>query len=508
MTAAATPEQFLDPRWRLSNLYTITDRDGKIVPFRPNDEQLKFLDEIHNRNLILKARRVGFTTLCCLIYLDACVFTPNTSAAVIAHRLTDAKDFFKHKVKFPYDHLDDAIRAACPATQDSTDSFAFANGSSIRVTTSTRSGTLQYLHVSEFGKMCAQYPEKAREVVTGSLSTVSPGGFIVIESTAEGQDGPFYKMTQEARALLASGKKLTELDYRFHFSAWHADPANSLPGALVAIGEEYERYFDQLAADGIQLTEGQKAWYVKTERTMEADMKREYPSSPDEAFEQALEGAYFSIQLAIAAKHKRIGGFPFDPRYQVNTFWDLGRNDLNTIWLHQYVKGYHRFIGYYENSGEFIGHYIKWLREWGEDRNAVFGDHYLPHDGDRDSLWLEEGTRAVMERLKFRPKFVARPTVKMEAIDAARGIFPRCQFDESGCSEGLKRLRAYRKEWDDARGVWRDRPLHDINSHAADGFITFACSKFPETERLALKTEGRRRYEGKSERSRGSAWAI
>ncbi len=65
--------QFLDPRWRLSNLYTITDKTGRQVPFRPNEAQLALLDDLHSANIILKARQLGFTTLCCLIYLDACL---------------------------------------------------------------------------------------------------------------------------------------------------------------------------------------------------------------------------------------------------------------------------------------------------------------------------------------------------------------------------------------------------------------------------------------------------
>jgi len=73
---------------------------------------------------------------------------------------------------------------------------------------------------------------------------------------------------------------------------------------------------------------------VKKDRTLEGDMRREYPSTPDEAFEQAMEGAYFATQLARASKLGQIGGFPVDPRYLVNSFWDLGRNDLNTMWLH------------------------------------------------------------------------------------------------------------------------------------------------------------------------------
>jgi hypothetical protein len=501
-TAKINPDQFLDPRWRLCNLYHIVDKKGQRVPFRPNDAQLRFISELHNQNIILKARQLGFTTLCCLIYLDACIFTPNTRAGVIAHKLDDAKVIFRDKVKYPYDQLDEELKSRIGAVQDSVDTLTFGNNSSIRVSTSMRSGTLQYLHVSEFGKICAQYPEKAREIVTGALNTLDAGQFVVIESTAEGQDGAFYEMVQRARDLQDASKPLTSMDYRFHFFPWWQDKEYALPGAMVALTEQDERYFDKLRAEGIVLTDDQKAWYVKKEAGQQGDMKREYPSTPDEAFEQALEGAYFSTQLAVAMKHGRIGGYPFDPRYVVNTFWDLGRNDLNTIWLHQFVKGFHRFVGYYENSGEFIGHYIKWLREWGEDRDASFGDHYLPHDGDRESLFLEGGTKAVMDKLRFRPKFVERPGNKVEAITTARSIFARCQFDESSCALGLKRLRMYRKEWDEERGVWKDRPRHDDASHGADSYMTFACSGITEKEEYAhnaaAKGDRYRRDKGRS----------
>ena len=109
---------------------------------------------------------------------------------------------------------------------------------STRVSTSMRSGTLQYLHVSEFGKICAQYPEKAREIVTGALNTVEAGQFIVIESTAEGQEGAFYRMCEQARELAASGKTLSSLDLKFHFFPWWKEPAYALPGDPVAIGED------------------------------------------------------------------------------------------------------------------------------------------------------------------------------------------------------------------------------------------------------------------------------
>jgi hypothetical protein len=76
-----------------------------------------------------------------------------------------------------------------------------SNNSSIRVSTSQRSGTLNYLHISEYGKLCAKYPEKAREVRTGAINTVQAGQVVFVESAAEGQEGHFFQLCDEAQAL-------------------------------------------------------------------------------------------------------------------------------------------------------------------------------------------------------------------------------------------------------------------------------------------------------------------
>ena len=65
--------------------------------------------------------------------------------------------------------------------------------------------------------------------------------------------------------------------------------------------------------------------------------------------------------------------------------------------------------------------------------------------------------QGVMNGLGFHPTVVVRPRNKLEASAAARAAFARCQFDEQGCNLGLRRLRAHRKEWDESRGVWKDR---------------------------------------------------
>lgn len=462
-------ERLHDHRWRIANLYWIVDKHGQRVKFTPNAEQSQLLDDMHGKDLILKARQIGFTTLMGIVALDECLWNPNWSAAIIAHKLDDAKGIFETKVKFPYDNLQPEIQALFPLEKDSADTLHFANGSSISVKTSARSGTLQRLHISEFGKICAQFPAKAREIITGSLPAAE-NGRVTIESTAEGQEGRFYEMVQEAQNREPRSKR----EWKFHFFPWWKHEEYKAPAEFAVITEEDRKYFDDLAADGINLTPEQKAWWVLTEKDQGGDMKREYPATPEEAFEQAIEGAIFATQLAHATKHGRIGEYPLDPRYPVNSFWDLGRNDMNAIWLHQRVGQRNRFVGYYENSGEYIAHYIEWLRRWSKENSVAFEEHYLPHDGKREDLFLEHGRMGVMEDLGFRPRIVERVRYKWDAIEAARNVFANCDFDESACVTGLKRLRHYRKAWDDNRGVFKNEPLHDDNSNGADAFMTFA----------------------------------
>ena len=465
--SASSADQYADPLWRLHNLYYITDKDGSRVLFQPNIAQLQYLQGATNSDIILKARQLGFTTLMCLIGLDETIWHNDYRVAIIAHTLNDANEIFDSKVKYPYDNLPEFLRENRPAKNDRAGLLRFEHGSSIRVATSARSGTLQRLHVSEFGKICSQYPKKAREIVTGAFPAVGKNPK-TIESTAEGQEGYFFDFSE--KAMRGEG------EFNFHFFPWWQDPGYVADPVTVRILPEHRAYFAKLKHENdIDLTIEQQAWWVKQEHLLGGDMKRENPATADEAFEQAIEGAYFAAQLAHSDARGHIDRFPYDPRYPVNTFWDLGRNDLNTIWFHQRIGSRNRLIYYYESSGEHLSHYTRVLEDWRREFDAQWGDHYWPHDGNRQDLFLENGRLGEAERHGLRPKIVKRTANKMDAIDAARAVFSSCDFDADGCATGIKRLRHYRKEWDDQRDVWQDRPRHDINSHGADGFMTFAC---------------------------------
>ena len=189
-----------NPWWRLNNLYYIKTKDGRNIKFKLNWAQTQLYRDTWYCNIILKARQLGISTYACILFLDSCLFNSNKAAGIVAQTREDAEHLFK-KIKHAYDFLPVDIKSSIVATVDSARELVFSNGSSIRVGTSLRGATLQYLHISEFGKICSQFPDKAEEIVTGSLNTVAPGQYIFIESTAEGTSGYFYEMCKKAQAM-------------------------------------------------------------------------------------------------------------------------------------------------------------------------------------------------------------------------------------------------------------------------------------------------------------------
>lgn len=468
-----------DWRWRLNNLYWITDKQGRRVKFVCNSSQQRFLEDWHFANIILKCRQRGFSTLIQLICLDQAVFNPNIRCGTIAHTRDDAEAIFRDKAKYPYDNLPEQIKAANPATLDAARHLTFANNSSIRVGTSLRSGTFQYLHVSEYGKLCAKYPEKAKEVKAGALNTVQAGQIIFVESTAEGQDGHFYDLCQEAMARDAKGVEPNPLQFKLHFFPWWEAEDYVLPADSVLVTQEMREYFDKLKAEGIDLTPEQEAWYVAKHAQQDEDMYAEYPSTPEEAFRADVQGSYYGKAIRKLEEQGRIGSVPFDPALPVETWWDLGRADLMSIWFLQRRGVEVLFIDFFQDSGEGLGYYARKLQEKQQERGFVYSRHIWPHDGNVHIL--DEKGRArteVMNDLGYEVEVVPRGLIET-GIEASRNLLPMCRFDEEHCSEGIKALRMYRKEWDDNLGTFKPKPRHDEHSHAADAFRTGAMADEP-----------------------------
>ncbi len=487
-TPAQLADCLADPLWRICSgrLYKVMTKgkasdgsDADVVPFRPNRAQMRLLSRLHTRNIVLKARQLGMTTLVALMWLDHALFNGDQRCGIVAQDVEAAEGIFRDKVKFAYLNLPPEIRAVRPLLRESASELLFTNNSSIRVATSMRSGTIHRLHVSEFGKIGAKYPDKAREVVTGSLPAVPSDGVIVIESTAEGQSGEFYNMATRALALEEKGATLNVRDYRLHFFPWFEEPTYRTQGEVVTTDADRE-YFGKVTSETLaQLDEGQRRWYIATRESdfsgEAAKMWQEYPSTPREAFQVSTEGTYYAQQLTKARTEKRITRVPYVEGVPVNTFWDIGSSDGTAIWLHQRIQFQDRFIGFIENWGEPYAYYIAELQKL----RYVWGSHYLPHDADHER---QQGDRIAAPIDELREFGIGGSWIIVPAVDdvnhgiqAMRTAFTACYFDEEKCAAGLKHLGSYRKVWNARAGGWSSRPRKDDgHSEAADALRQFA----------------------------------
>lgn len=464
-----------DRWWRLNNLYYIKDKKGNKIKFQLNWAQKDFYDNLWYFNIILKARQLGFTTFVMIYFLDACLFNSNHSAGVIAHTREDAEDLFTNKIKFAFDNLPEWLRNQLSAKSDTSRKMVFSNGSSITVGTSLRSGTYQKLLVSEYGKVSAKYPEKAKEIKTGAFNTVDTGQQIIVESTAEGQAGEFFDMCEHARKLADMNRELTAAEPLFHFYPWYKNPEYVLSERdteLTIIEYKTEEYLRNL---GVELSDAQKAWYQSKLSVMGHEMKREFPSTPAEAFEGSTEGAYYAEIMGQLRRSDKIRPLPLDPSHGVMTFWDLGLNDQMSIWFAQYIHGKLRFIDYHESSNEGWRYYGDLLTEKGYN----YLHHYFPHDGMTRRRGDEIMTdKQMAEQQGIRPiSIVPRTTsVSKDIRNYCKPALLLCEFDISACAVGLNHLDNYKKKWDKATSMFRDEPLHDEASHGSDAFRTAAVA--------------------------------
>ena len=475
------PERFVsDPWWEGRDLPGKRSGDAwaKVVSIEPLGKRRMIDLQTSTKTFICEGFVSHNSTFVAIFILDTCLFRSGTSAGIIDITIDDAKGKLA-KIKFAFDHLPDEIKRNIPITKDNAFELEWGNGSKVSVGTSHRGGTLQILHVSEFGKIAAKHPDKSREIKTGAFGTVHKGSMIFVESTAEGAAGDYHDMVQTAQATKAASRPLSQQDFKLHFFPWWRHRGYVENPVNVVITTDMATYFAKLETDrGIVLTAEQKAWYASKARLIGPDdMYREYPSYPDEAFHAAIQGAYFATQMTKAREQGRIGKVALDPSRPVNTFWDIGVDDNTSIWFHQSHGRMHHFIGYYENSGEGVDHYVRKVREFAEDRGYTYGKHYGPHDLD-NSQWVLPGAEAAVDvarRLGLQFIVVPRIPSKSSAIEAARTMIATSWFDEANCARGLACLDNYRKEWDEKRATFKSEPLHDWASHGADAFMTGAC---------------------------------
>jgi hypothetical protein len=216
------------------------------------------------------------------------------------------------------------------------------------------------------------------------------------------------------------------------------------------------------------------------------------------SFERGAEGSYYAKYMDKIRVNGQIGNVPWEPGFRVSTVWDIGVRDSTCIIFFQKIGQVIHIIDCYEKSKEGLEHYINVLN----NKPYQYDKHWAPHDiaVKEFGSGLTRLEKAKQLGIKFETrdagKSSALPNISIEdGIEAVRSTIPKMWFDDTKCKTLIKALENYRQEFDEKRKVYRDKPLHDHNSHFADAmrYLVLSLSRSRDAESTAQDIEKRYR---------------
>jgi hypothetical protein len=292
-----------DPRqWMERNLH-IRTKCRRVIPFLLNSVQSDYYDGRTQRDIILKPRQLGFTTLICALFFADAMVRENTTSVMVAHDSDSSERIFRI-VQLFWERLPGRERAKAGKPRFSNrreflwpqiNSHFFVGTAG--ATTFGRGQTINNLHCSEF----AFWPSP-REALTALTEAVPEDGRIVIESTANGMGSAFHQLWDAAREATREASGDGRANYRRHFYVWWQDPSYRLDGRpLEGITAEEA----DLQAKH-RLDEAQLRWRRLKQADLGDQFPQEYPEDDLSCFLRSGRG-YFNLLRAheIAQRESR-----------------------------------------------------------------------------------------------------------------------------------------------------------------------------------------------------------
>lgn len=249
--------------------------------------------------------------------------------------------------------------------------------------------------------------------------------------------------------------------------------------------------------DRAQVAEGWKLLEFKASQTKlipEKELKAAHAEMGDDKYQQefecsfnaSVEGSYYGSLINDLEAKGRMVAFERDDLCRSFVAWDLGMGDSTCLWVAQLAGKEIRFIDCVENHGVGLDWYVKWLR----DNDYARLDQFLPHDVEVRELGTGKSRKEVLQDSGLQITVAPRLSIA-DGIQAVRRMLPNCWFNPK-TKAGVEALRNYRKEFDEKRQVFYDKPLHDWTSHYADAMRYMAISLDQSAEtwqsKLPIKT--------------------
>jgi hypothetical protein len=240
-------------------------------------------------------------------------------------------------------------------------------------------------------------------------------------------------------------------------------------------------YFDELKVSDTKIIDEEELEEMRSQMTED-----QYQQEMECSFDAAVQGTYYAgILNSMEGKGQR-GLVEYDPEQKVNVACDLGFTDSSALWFWQYKPDGIALIDYEEHNSQPLQFYFDLLDYKHYDYDTI----WLPHDAKAKTLQTGRSTIEQFLLMDYPVRIAPKLSIQ-HGIDAARMVLPMCHFDEEHTSEGWDCLKLYRRNYDEVKKVFVDRPLHDWTSHGADAFryLSLVCRnrmKLPEAKKEAI----------------------
>jgi len=302
------PHLFAEKFLRIQTSRGATGNTLRTVPLRYNTLQARYLTERTPRDLILKPRQVGFSTL---VQAELRRYEWTRAASTITLGKDDANTSELRRIAdFYYQKLPEGFRPARRFANASLTTYPALGSQAVIAKAGSpdtgRGGTRTHFHGSEV----AFWPD-AQAIITGALQGGNPS-WVVLESTPNGATGRFYELCMDA----LEGRP----PWRLHFYRWFDEPAYTLPepSEPLALSDD-----EGILKERYGLTDGQILWRRAkiAEIGVLDDFLQEYPEDVRTCFKKSGAGYFGSIDHVFTAPF----GVEPDPSHTYVAGLDFGQ---------------------------------------------------------------------------------------------------------------------------------------------------------------------------------------
>jgi len=207
-----------------------------------------------------------------------------------------------------------------------------------------------------------------------------------------------------------------------------------------------------------------------------------------------IEGTIYGKYIDKMRMNGQIGTVPFQPKYRVNTAFDIG-NDTTAIIYWQIVGQCVNIINYHEDKNKNLEHYIKLVEETGYKNGYLWGKHYFPHDMKVVDWSGPRFTRVFKaQQMGLQNVIVVEKVLLEDGIEWVRSSLPKVYIDEKNCGQLIKCLENYRFELNVDNQIYSKKPVHNWASHGASAMM-YMCLAVPSAGIETTPEELKARYQ-------------